>query len=79
MPIEDVIRLIDDQSGTKFDTAVVESFKEYVYKEYIPNQKKRAEIDKLKERQSQKTGAQARLEEEVFVAQHDHQISIPNR
>ncbi len=79
MPIEDVIGLIDDQSGTKFDTAVVESFKEYVYKEYIPNQKKRAEIDKLKERQSQKTGAQARLEEEVFVAQHDHQISIPNR
>ncbi len=79
MPIEDVIKLIDDQSGTKFDITVVEAFKQYIYKEYIPNQKKRAEMEKLKERQSQRTGTQPKLEEEIYVAQHDHQISLPNR
>ena len=55
MPIEDVIKLIDDQSGTKFEPIVVDAFKRYVNKEYIPNQKKRAEMDKLKERQNQMT------------------------
>jgi HD-GYP domain-containing protein (c-di-GMP phosphodiesterase class II) len=78
MPIEDVIKLIDDQTGTKFDTAVVEAFKQYVYKEYIPNQKKRAEMEKLKERQNQRTGTQVQVnvEEERYVPQHDHQISM---
>lgn len=79
MPIEDVIKLIDDQAGAKFDTEVVIAFKQYVYKEYIPNQKKRAEMDKLKERQNQRTGAQAKVEDETFVPQHDHdEIPVPN-
>jgi HD-GYP domain-containing protein (c-di-GMP phosphodiesterase class II) len=77
MPIEDVIKLIDDQTGNKFDPGVVTAFKQYVYKEYIPNQQKRAEMEKLKERQNQKTGPQARLEDEKIVPQHDHQLSVP--
>jgi HD-GYP domain-containing protein (c-di-GMP phosphodiesterase class II) len=49
MPLEEVIQLIDDQTGTKFDSEVVAAFKDYVYKDYIPKQKKRAEMDRLKE------------------------------
>lgn len=42
MPIEEVIQLVRDQSGTAFDTDVVQAFEEYVRKEFIPNQEKRA-------------------------------------
>lgn len=76
MPIEEVIKLIDDQIGTKFDAQVVAAFKQYVYKEFIPNQQKRAEMEKLKERQNQKTGPQTRLDEDG-AAQPNHQLSVP--
>jgi HD-GYP domain-containing protein (c-di-GMP phosphodiesterase class II) len=42
MPIHDVVQLIRDQSGTAFDPDVVAAFEEFVYKEYIPAQQKRA-------------------------------------
>lgn len=64
MPIEDVIKLIDDQTGNKFDPEVVAGFKKFVYNEYIPNQKRRAEIEKMKERQNKKTTQQPVVTEE---------------
>lgn len=64
MPIEDVIKLIDDQTGNKFDPEVVAGFKRFVYNEYIPNQKRRAEIEKMKERQNKKTTQQPIVTEE---------------
>lgn len=42
MPIEEVIQLVKDQSGTAFEPSVVEAFELFVRKEYIPNQEKRA-------------------------------------
>lgn len=75
MPIEDVMKLIDDQTGNKFDPQVVASFREYVAKEYIPNQKRRAEIEKVKERQNQRTGAQVQVEEDATI--RDRQASAP--
>ncbi len=42
MPIEEVIALVKEQTPTAFDPVVVEAFEEYVRKEYIPNQQKRA-------------------------------------
>ncbi|MEW6735320.1 MAG: HD domain-containing phosphohydrolase [Acidobacteriota bacterium] len=77
MPIEDVIRLIDDQTGSKFDTTVVAAFKQFVHKEYIPNQQKRAEMEKLKDRQNQTTGSQGQIQGERTIPQHDHQFSLP--
>ncbi len=45
MPLDEVIELIEDASGAKFDPRVVAALKEFVQKEYIPNQKRRAEAD----------------------------------
>ncbi len=42
MPIEEVIGLVKEQTGTAFDPGVVEAFEEFVRKEYIPNKEKRA-------------------------------------
>ena len=42
MPIEEVIQLVQDQTGTAFEPIVVEAFEQFVRKEYIPNQEKRA-------------------------------------
>lgn len=42
MPIEEVIQLVQDQTGTAFEPVVVEAFEQFVRKEYIPNQEKRA-------------------------------------
>jgi HD-GYP domain-containing protein (c-di-GMP phosphodiesterase class II) len=42
MPIEEVIQLVKDQTGTAFEPVVVEAFEQFVRKEYIPNQEKRA-------------------------------------
>jgi HD-GYP domain-containing protein (c-di-GMP phosphodiesterase class II) len=42
MPIHDVVQLIRDQSGTAFDPDVIAAFEQFVYKEYIPSQQKRA-------------------------------------
>ncbi|MCS6885446.1 MAG: HD domain-containing phosphohydrolase [Acidobacteriota bacterium] len=60
MPIEDVIRLIEDQTGNKFDVQVVAAFKRFVYEEYIPGQRRRAERD----RQMKKTIQQPALKED---------------
>lgn len=76
MPIEEVMKLIDDQAGTKFEVEVVTAFKQYVNKEYIPNQRKRAEIERQK---NQQTGPQDQLAKEPYIPQHDHQMSIPNK
>jgi len=45
MPIEEVVQLVKDQTGTSFDSGVVEAFEQFVRKEYIPNQEKRAARD----------------------------------
>lgn len=45
MPIEEVLDLIDDQTGSKFDPAVVNALKQFVQNEFIPNQKRRAEAE----------------------------------
>jgi HD-GYP domain-containing protein (c-di-GMP phosphodiesterase class II) len=42
MPIEEVITLVKEQTGTAFDEGVVTAFEEFVRKEYLPNQEKRA-------------------------------------
>lgn len=42
MPIEEVLQLVREQTGTAFDAEVVEAFEEYVRSEYIPNLQKRA-------------------------------------
>lgn len=42
MPIEEVIELIRGQINTAFDPEVVAAFEQFVYKEYIPSQQKRA-------------------------------------
>ncbi len=42
MPIEEVIQLVKDQTGTAFEPSVVAAFELFVRKEYIPNQEKRA-------------------------------------
>lgn len=55
MPIEEVLELIDDASGSKFEPVVVAALKDFVWKEYIPNQKKRAEAEA---RRNQQTGKQ---------------------
>jgi HD-GYP domain-containing protein (c-di-GMP phosphodiesterase class II) len=45
MPIEEVMELIDDSTGAKFDPQVVVALKQFVYNEFIPSQKRRAEAD----------------------------------
>ncbi|QUV82051.1 HD domain-containing protein [Chloracidobacterium sp. D] len=45
MPIEEVLELIDESTGTKFDPQVVAALKEFVRQEFIPNQRKRAEAE----------------------------------
>lgn len=42
MPIEEVIQLVKEQNGTSFEPSVVDAFEQFVRKEYIPNQEKRA-------------------------------------
>ncbi len=42
MPIEEVVALVKEQNNTAFDPSVVEAFEQFVSKEYIPNQEKRA-------------------------------------
>jgi HD-GYP domain-containing protein (c-di-GMP phosphodiesterase class II) len=42
MPIEEVLELIDENTGTKFDPQVVAALKRFVWEEFIPNQRKRA-------------------------------------
>lgn len=42
MPVEEVIQLIKEQVGSAFDADVVEAFDQWVHKEYIPAQKRRA-------------------------------------
>lgn len=42
MPIEEVVQLVREQTGTAFDASVVDAFEEFVRKEYIPNLEKRA-------------------------------------
>jgi HD-GYP domain-containing protein (c-di-GMP phosphodiesterase class II) len=37
MPIEEVVQLVREQTGTAFDPTVVEAFEEFVRTEYIPN------------------------------------------
>jgi HD-GYP domain-containing protein (c-di-GMP phosphodiesterase class II) len=41
-PIEEVIRMVREQTGTAFDPIVVDAFEEFVRKEYIPNTERRA-------------------------------------
>jgi HD-GYP domain-containing protein (c-di-GMP phosphodiesterase class II)/pSer/pThr/pTyr-binding forkhead associated (FHA) protein len=45
MPIEEVISLVREQTGTAFDSDVVDAFEQFARKEYIPNQEKRAARD----------------------------------
>jgi hypothetical protein len=45
MPIEEVLELIDESTGTKFDPQVVAALKQFVQQEFIPNQRKRAEAE----------------------------------
>jgi HD-GYP domain-containing protein (c-di-GMP phosphodiesterase class II) len=47
MPIEDVIQLIRDQTGSAFDPDVVAAFEQFVHKEYVPALEKRAAREAL--------------------------------
>ncbi len=53
MPIEEVLELIDESTGTKFDPQVVAALKQFVWQEFIPNQRKRAEAEARRAQVSQ--------------------------
>ncbi|OYT70997.1 MAG: hypothetical protein CFK52_09290 [Chloracidobacterium sp. CP2_5A] len=56
MPIEEVMELIDESVGTKFDPQAVAALKQFVTNEFIPNQRKRAEADARRAQLAQPTG-----------------------
>lgn len=56
MPIEEVVALVKEQTGTAFDPAVVDAFEQFVRKEYIPNQEKKAAREATLQRGQTATG-----------------------
>ncbi|MBX7221940.1 MAG: HD domain-containing protein [Blastocatellia bacterium] len=66
MPIEEVMELIEDASGSKFEPSVVTALKGFVYKEYIPNQKRRAEAEA---KRNQQTGKQVAVPQQALNVQ----------
>lgn len=57
MPIEEVLELIDESTGTKFDPQVVAALKQFVFNEFIPGQRKRAEAEARRAQVLQQLGA----------------------
>lgn len=57
MPIEEVLELIDESTGTKFDPQVVAALKQFVFNEFIPGQRKRAEAEARRLQSLQQIGA----------------------
>ncbi|MFQ3582124.1 MAG: HD domain-containing phosphohydrolase [Chloracidobacterium sp.] len=56
MPIEEVLELIDESTGSKFDPRVVAALKQFVVNEFLPNQRKRAEAEARRAQSVQQVG-----------------------
>ncbi len=68
MPIEEVMELIDDSTGAKFDPQVVVALKQFVYNEFLPNQKRRAEADARRSATSDPTPPTISMAEPVSLS-----------
>ncbi len=68
MPIEEVLELIDESTGTKFDPQVVAALKQFVRQEFIPNQRQRAEAEARRVQSAQLVSGASEGETTIPVA-----------